>query len=126
MTWHSDYFSHDEMKCKCGCEQAPMSPKFMEMLDELRTRFGRPLIVSSGYRCPAHPIEIKKSKAGAHASAKAVDLAVERADAHEVMRIAFSMGFKRIGVQQKGSGRFIHLDIAEESDGFPSPTVWSY
>jgi len=33
-------------------------------------------------------------------------------------------GVKRIGVNQKGKGRFIHLDMAEEA--FPSPAIWSY
>jgi hypothetical protein len=30
------------------------------------------------------------------------------------------MGFKGIGVQQKGAGRFIHLDDRED------PAIWSY
>jgi hypothetical protein len=35
-------------------------------------------------------------------------------------------GFKGIGVNQKGNGRFIHLDIGEMEDGRPRPHLWSY
>jgi len=37
-----------------------------------------------------------------------------------VLRLAMHLQFTGIGVQQKGSGRFVHLDLRKE------PTVWSY
>lgn len=126
MSWSSPYFSEKEMACQCGCGESPMDQDFMDKLTALREAYGKPMRITSGYRCPAHPIESKKSKPGAHSSAKACDIGVDRAEAHEIMRLAFEMGFKRIGVQQKGGGRFIHLDTATEEDGFPEPTVWSY
>ena len=79
--------------------------------------------VTSGYRCPQHPIEAKKAAPGAHASGCAVDIGVEGQDAHRLLKLAFAAGFTGIGVQQKGSGRFIHLDTLE---GGPRPNVWSY
>lgn len=126
MSWTAKYFSESEMACQCGCGQSPMDQAFMDKLDELREAYGKPMRITSGYRCPDHPIEARKSKPGAHSSAKAADIGVDRADAHEILRLAFTLGFKRIGVQQKGSGRFIHLDTATAEDGFPEPTVWSY
>jgi uncharacterized protein YcbK (DUF882 family) len=104
-----------------------MSPEFMDALDELREAYGKPLRVTSGYRCPEHPIEARKTSAGAHSTGKAIDLAVDRGEAYEVLKIAMAMGvFTGIGVQQKGSGRFIHLDTCEEPKMSPRPTVWSY
>lgn len=121
----SKYFSEKEMACQhCGATKEDAA--FMAKLDALREAYGKPLAVTSGYRCPEHPIEARKAKPGAHSTGKAVDLAVSHADAHEVLRLAFEMGFKRIGVQQKGSGRFIHLDTATQEEGFPAPTIWSY
>ena len=122
----SNYFSHDEIKCKCGCEQAPMDQEFMDKLNYLRSAYNKPMIVSSGYRCPNHPIEAKKEKPGAHASGKAIDIAVSGADAVRLLYFALEFGFTGIGIQQKGSGRFIHLDICTADDGFPRPTIWSY
>lgn len=126
MSWTSEYFSEKEMACQCGCGESPMDQAFMDKLTQLRITYGKPIRISSGYRCPNHPIEAKKSKPGAHASAKAADLAVDREDAYDILSIAMDMGFEGIGVQQKGSGRFIHLDTCTQDDGFPRPTVWSY
>lgn len=104
-----------------------MDPVFMEYLDEVREQYGKPLIVTSGYRCSEHPIEVKKAKAGAHTTGKAVDFAVDRGDAYTLLEIAVGTGwFTGIGIQQKGSGRFIHLDICEEPEMSPRPTIWSY
>ena len=81
------------------------------------------MFISSGYRCPSHPIEAKKPMPGTHSLGVAVDVAVSYEDAYELIAIAMAHGIKRIGVNQKGSGRFIHLD---SSTKHPSPTVWSY
>lgn len=125
MSWESPYFSSEEMKCShTGLEK--MDAGFMELLTELRAAYAKPMRVTSAYRDPTHPIEAKKSKPGAHTTGKAVDIAVARGEAHELMHLAFAMGFTGIGVQQKGEGRFIHLDNMTEEDGFPRPTVWSY
>jgi zinc D-Ala-D-Ala carboxypeptidase len=125
MSWESLYFSSEEMKCShTGLEK--MDAGFMELLTELRAAYAKPMRVTSAYRDPTHPIEAKKSKPGAHTTGKAVDIAVARGEAYELMHLAFAMGFTGIGVQQKGDGRFIHLDNMTEEDGFPRPTVWSY
>jgi len=122
----SQYFSDKEMACK-HCGKVNMDPLFMDYLDEVREQYGKPLIVTSGYRCPEHPIEAKKTKAGAHTTGKAVDFAVDRGDAYRLLEIAVGTDwFTGIGIQQKGSGRFIHLDICEEPEMSPRPTIWSY
>ena len=67
-----------------------------------------------------------KLRKRAHTTGKAADIAVSREDAFHLLSLALSKGFTGIGVQQKGSGRFIHLDTIENSEGRPRPTVWSY
>ena len=125
MSWESPYFSSEEMKCShTGLEK--MDARFMEMLTELRVAYAKPMRVTSAYRDATHPIEAKKDKPGAHSTGKAADIAVERGEAYEVLKIALEIGFTGIGVAQKGSGRFLHLDICEPEDGMIRPTVWSY
>ena len=104
-----------------------MSDEFLDALDSLREAYGKPLRVTSGYRCPEHPIEAQKASPGAHSTGKAIDLAVDRREALELLKLALAMNvFTGIGVQQKGSGRFIHLDTCEEPEMSPRPTIWSY
>jgi len=125
MSWESPYFTSEEMKCShTGLEK--MDAKFMEMLTELRVAYAKPMRVTSAYRDATHPIESKKTKPGAHATGKAADIAVERGEAYEVLKLALEIGFTGIGVAQKGSGRFLHLDICNSDDGMIRPTVWSY
>lgn len=119
-------FSENEFRCKHSGKCA-MSAEFLDRLQALRAEYARPLRVTSGYRdAKLHPAEASKAVPGAHALGRAADLAVERTDAHHVLRLAVKHGFTGIGVQQKGTGRFIHLDDLPNTLNHPRPTVWSY
>ena len=116
-------FKAEEFDCS-HCGKNEMKPEFMAKLQVLRMRYGKPMRITSGYRCPKHSIEAKKPKPGAHASGCACDIGVDGQQAYELMKHAFALGFKGIGVSQKSGGpRFIHLDTLEEA---PRPNVWSY
>ena len=116
-------FSAKEFECQ-HCGKNEMKSEFMGKLQALRMRYGKPMKITSGYRCPEHPIEAKKEKPGAHASGLACDVGIDGQQAYELMKDAFALGFTGIGVSQKGSGpRFIHLDMLEEA---PRPNIWSY
>jgi zinc D-Ala-D-Ala carboxypeptidase len=116
-------FSAKEFQCQhCGADG--VKEALVDKLQQMRTKYGKPMRITSGYRCPKHPIEVKKSVPGAHALGLAADVGVEGAAAHEILKLAFELGFTGIGVQQKGTGRFIHLDI--RNGELPGPTVWSY
>ena len=116
-------FSAKEFDCQ-HCGKNEMQADFMSRLQALRMRYGKPMKITSGYRCPEHPIEAKKAKPGAHASGLACDVGVDGQQAYDLIRHALQLGFTGIGVSQKGSGpRFIHLDMLEEA---PRPNIWSY
>jgi zinc D-Ala-D-Ala carboxypeptidase len=115
-------FSAKEFDCS-HCGKNEMKPEFMGKLQAFRMQYGKPMRITSGYRCPEHPLEAKKSKPGAHASGLACDVGVDGQEAYDILKLAFQLGFKGIGVNQKGTGRFIHLDMLEEP---PRPNVWSY
>lgn len=120
-------FTPREMRCThTGMDG--ISEDFMLRLQRLRTAFGQPMTITSGYRHPTHPLEAKKAKPGAHSSGNAVDICVSGDDAYRLIALAIEHGFERIGVKQKGatSSRFIHLDTCLEEDGFVTPTIWSY
>lgn len=104
-----------------------MQERFLLDLDELRHRYGKPLVVSSGYRCPEYNARVSSTGLhGPHTTGLAVDLSVARTDAYAVLRLALELGFTGIGVAQKGNNRFIHLDSLLPATGRPRPTVWSY
>lgn len=123
MNW-ADYpnFSAKEFACS-HCGENEMKPEFMAKLQKLRTAYGKPMKITSGYRCAKHPIEAAKSAPGAHASGCAADIGIQGAEAHTLLSLALQQGFTGIGVQQNGTGRFLHLDTLQAPT---RPTVWSY
>ncbi len=116
------YFTPDELKCQhCGAHG--IDTEFVDLLDSIRAEAGFAFPITSGYRCPDHPIEARKAVPGAHATGKAVDIGVSGDRALRVIELALSAGIERIGVNQKGSGRFIHLDVCTDKT---TPAIWSY
>ena len=98
----------------------------MEELTRLRDNWGKPMIITSAYRHPTHPIEARKDKPGAHTTGRAVDIAVRGDEALNLLQLILDHSFTGIGIQQKGEGRFIHIDNLEPIEGWPRPTIWSY
>jgi uncharacterized protein YcbK (DUF882 family) len=120
------YFTKADFACK-HCGENKMSDPFMLLIDELRHRCGFPIVVTSGYRCPEHNQRVSTTGPnGPHTTGLAVDLGVSRHRAWDVLRVAMEMRFTGIGVNQKGTSRFLHLDMLREPEHAPRPTVWSY
>lgn len=115
-------FTEAEFKCS-ETGECNMNAEFMARLQALRKAYSKPMVITSGYRSPNHSIEKAKDKPGSHASGRAVDIAISGGDAYRLVAMAIDYGFIRIGINQKGTGRFIHLD---DNPSFPNPVIWSY
>lgn len=114
----SKYFSEDELKCKCGCNQCNMDPIFLTIMDQVREDVDEPLGVVSGFRCIDHDKEIKAE--GNHPTGKAVDIAASLSRIRfKLIQAAIKRGIKRIGIGKT----FIHLDIVGEH---PQNVIWLY
>lgn len=117
-------FSKKEFDCQHTGKNR-MDPDFLHVLQQVRTVYNKPMAISSGYRAPDHPIELAKKKAGEHSYGVAADILVRGEDAMELIVIAYGHGIRRIGVNQKGNSRFIHLGYGDKLLGFPT-AIWSY
>jgi zinc D-Ala-D-Ala carboxypeptidase len=124
------YFSLEELKChcgKCGSTGAEMDDTFMEWVVALREACNFPFIVSSAYRCPAYNNEISHTGFnGPHTTKKAMDIACSGIQSMQIEKAALNAGVKGKGCNQKGDGRFIHLDMCGPEDNLPRPANWSY
>lgn len=122
---HYPNFTRDEFECQCGCGSAAMSPTFMGKLQQVRTAYGKPMTVTSGYRCPDHNANVSSTgRDGPHTTGRAADIGVSHADAKRLLALG-TIHFTGIGVKQKGSGRFLHFDDLT-APSHPRPNVWSY
>ena len=120
------HFSHAELQCRCGCGRAPMDPDFMRRLETVRMSYGKPMVVTSAYRCPVHNASVSSTgSTGPHTTGRAIDIQCAGHDAHALLRIALREGMTGVGIRQTGphSGRFIHLD---DLSGANRPWVWGY
>ncbi len=113
-------FSEAELRCHCGCGRADMKPDFMAILQVIRDEYGKPMHISSGYRCPAHNAAIGGGPE--HPTGKAVDLSCANPAAMELVALAVKYGIRRIGVSQNMGKRFIHLGGSHELP----VAIWSY
>ena len=123
MSWQN--FKLSEFSCK-HCGENKVSHDLIDKLQELRNECDFPFIITSGYRCPKHPVEINKKKYGMHTKGLAVDILASGTQAYEIVANAPSFGFTGIGVSQKGKSRFIHLDMCGEKHDNIRPYIWSY
>ena len=120
------HFRAEEFACKC-CGGNSIQPGLVYRLDELRMAYGKPILITSGYRCPEHNQRVSTTGAtGPHTTGLAVDIGVSGREAVTVLRLALDLGFTGIGLQQKGVGRFIHLDMIPDSHAHKRPWCWSY
>ena len=123
MNWDNyPNFSEAEFTCS-HTGKCEMQASFMDKLQALRIAHGKAMTVTSGYRHETHPVEAAKDRPGIHTMGLAVDIACGGADAYNIMRLAFELGFTGIGVAQSGRNRFLHLDTYTKP---PRSNVWSY
>ncbi|BBM03946.1 D-Ala-D-Ala carboxypeptidase family metallohydrolase [Microbulbifer sp. GL-2] len=122
----NDYFLDRELACGC-CGKNLFKDDTLLRLIRVRERFAKPMVITSGYRCPAYNVNLNATMS--HASGQAVDVQVALGRAYRLIQIAQEEGFTGIGVRQKGSigSRFLHLDDLGSIPGERMrPTVWSY
>jgi len=123
----SKYFTYtgDPLLACPHCGDRGMVTTFLDKMDSIREDFGRPLVVSSGYRCSHYnSIVSSTGKSGPHTTGRAMDVLVSGEDAYEIIALAPKYGITGIGVSQKGphNKRFLHLDDLKHL----RPWVWSY
>jgi zinc D-Ala-D-Ala carboxypeptidase len=124
------YFSLDELKCKCGeCGSTglEMDNAFMQVIIMLRQKINSPFKVTSAYRCHKYNNQVSTTGLnGPHTTGKAIDIGCRNETALHILREALYIQMPGIGVNQKGDGRFIHLDMCSSVDKLPRPNIWSY
>jgi hypothetical protein len=116
------YFDYSEFDSPDapGSGQQHMSADLIRRLDKIREAVGFPLLVSSGYRTPAHNAKVGGVAGSSHTKGLAVDLrAATDAQKRAIAKAAIAQGIVRIGWGRT----FIHLDI----DGSkPQRVAWGY
>jgi len=99
----------------------------LKKLDEIREIVGEPIIITSGFRTPAHNEAVGGKMPDAdgnggssHLKGLAVDIAIR----HSRMRFKFISALFEVGINRIGiADNFIHIDIDPDKD---EDVIWTY
>jgi len=105
----SKNFTSSEFVCKC-CGEVIIDQRLIDKLELLRAELGRPIIITSGYRCPKHNREVGGVVNSQHILGKAVDIKVRGVSPKKVGEVARKIGFSFIKVYSS----WTHIDIRRE------------
>lgn len=105
----AEHFRLREFECPC-CHCARLCPLLVELLEAVRAQWGKPVVISSGYRCPSHNRRVKGAARSLHLEGRAADVLVPFNEQPAVEVFARRAGFTQ--VIPYGRRNFIHLAVA--------------
>ena len=107
------HFRVSEFACRgqgC-CDETWIDEKLVDILQQIRDHFGRPVYLNSGYRCQIHNQKIGGAVGSRHTKGQAADISVEGIAPAEVAKFAESIGVMGIGLYETDAdGYFVHID----------------
>ena len=115
-----NYFSPDELKCKCGCGLNNFKPFLLRVVNQIRHNLGKPLIRKSACRCIPHNLEEGGTDTSDHLTGEGIDLkAIHSHTRFIILETAFMLEIRRIGLAKT----YIHLGINKLN---PQEVFWIY
>jgi uncharacterized protein YcbK (DUF882 family) len=104
----SAHFNREEFTCSCGCGFDTVDTQLIQVLEDIRTHFGKPIIITSSARCVTHNKAIGGSARSQHTKGRAADIVVKditRAAVHRYLTENY-IGMYGIGKYED----FTHID----------------
>ena len=107
-TWRWPSFSPAEIACR-GTGAIKINTEAMDKLQSMRNRLGKPMIVLSGYRSPAHNKAVGGAPHSKHMDGTAFDIAMSNHDPVAFEAAARAVGFLGFGTYPRSG--FMHIDL---------------
>ena len=104
----ASHFNLSEFACPC-CHRVMLHPKLLVKLIDLRKILGRPIYITSGYRCFAYNRKVGGVVNSYHCIGLAADIKVKDINLIELLGYAEEIDFNGIGFYEKKN--FLHLDV---------------
>lgn len=73
----SDHFRVNEFRCKDGTDPVCVDGELVAILEYVRSRFGKPVVINSGYRTPSYNRKIGGAKFSQHMYGRAADIVLK-------------------------------------------------
>lgn len=103
----SEFLCHGSGCCKAG----KVDDKLVEILQNIRDHFSKPVHISSAYRCAKWNKQVGGVSRSYHLTGQAADIKVEDTPPAQVAKYAESIGVLGIGLYDSDKdGHFVHID----------------
>jgi len=104
----TENFNLREFQCQ-HCGVVMIDDRLVELLQKMRDRLGKPIIVTSGYRCPEHDKEVGGTGDSFHTRGLAADIYCPGFPLDALRDLADAIGFNGIGINYKNL--HVHVDL---------------
>jgi uncharacterized protein YcbK (DUF882 family) len=104
----SKNFNRVEFACRCGCGSDHVKPELIAVLQRLRDKVKRPVVILSGVRCLKHNKRVGGASRSRHLVGDAADVRIKDMTPRQVAKIADSLMPGTGGV--KAYSTFTHID----------------
>ena len=108
-------FQIKEFACKDGSDTIKVDDELVEKLQCMRSYFGVPITINSGYRTTSYNRTVGGSSNSQHLLGKAADIVVKGVSPKKVGTFAKNIGFTGVGIYKD----FVHVDTR------PTPSHWN-
>jgi len=115
------YFSYDEFDSPDELGSGKhMDHDLLVMIDRARALYGKPIVVTSGFRTESHNKKVGGVASSSHLKGLAIDVAcVTSKHRFEILTALLEVGFNRIGI----ADTFIHIDVDKNKS---QNVIWTY
>lgn len=104
------YFDRSDFRCPCGCGGDTIDHETVTHLDWERHYFGKPSIITSGFRCDAHNRQVGGSENSQHKLGRAGDSVIAGITLEERYAYYQTRWPRRYGIGVYPSDNMLHLD----------------
>ena len=116
----SEHFNVREFRCRDGSDPIFVDTELVDILENIRNHFGKPVAITSAFRTAAHNATVAKAaKYSQHLYGKAADIQVQGISVETVYAYADKLFGERggVGIYPPGLGRangWVHVDVRKD------------